>query len=427
MKCSDIRHHFSDYIDGEALPEIAAAIEAHGEQCPDCRAELAAYRAFVNRFSSLDLEELPFGFNARLHASLEAEAKARAQAKARQRKSRVRIFGLIAACLVLVVGASAVLGNLTGMGRSMKSYDAETIAGIPEAPMAAYDMAGGSSEEYVADGNGASYDMAAPQEAPAPAPEAELYGITAESGVRNSLPAAPEEALARKVIRNSSLFLQVDDFDGAYAAIEATAQAYGGYVVSAEKYHYEGETQQRGYVSIRVDAERLDQALAEIEALGNVESSNIYSNDITAEYYDIQSRLSQYQAQAERLTQLYDKAEEITDLIAIEAELTRVNAEVDSLAGTLRYYDQLTALSLIDVNLYTPNVYTQSVEPKGWAGFWQDLGEDFFQGLNNTLDFLAALVIFLARILPGLVLLAVAVAVIVLVFKARRKRKARQG
>ena len=65
--------------------------------------------------------------------------------------------------------------------------------------------------------------------------------------------------------------------------------------------------------------------------------------------------------------ELYAQAETIQDLISLESELTRVTGEIESLEGSIRYYDQLTALSLIDIYLYTPNAYTQTVEPTGWA------------------------------------------------------------
>ncbi len=416
MKCSDIQNNFSEYIDGEALPEITAAIDAHLAGCEACRRELESYRAFVSLFAALGEEELPFDFSVKLRASLEAEAAARQKAKAGKKRVRIRALALAAACLVLVVGASAAIQGMR-MGKSA-SYDTAAPA---ETPMMAYN----DSYSYDAGEGGQMRAQTAP-EAELFAADEEAYPEAAENGV--GAKTRPEEAaIERKVIKNCSLSLKVDDFDKAYAAIGALAQAYGGYVVSAEQYDYEGATQRNGYISIRVDAGRLDQALAEIQSLGKVENSNTYSSDVTAAYYDTEARLEQYQAQAERLTELYDRADNITDLIAIEAELTRINAETDAMAGTLRYYDELTALSLIDVNLYTPSAYTQSVEPLGWAGFWKDLGAGFLNGVNGALDFLAELLVLLASILPALVLLALVVLAVILIVKGAKRRRARRG
>jgi len=421
MKCSDIRNNFSDYIDGEALPEVAAAIEQHVTGCDECRRELENYRAFTALLSGLGEEELPFAFNAKLRQRLEEEARARRRGKAVKKRGWVKAVALAAACLVLVVGAASVGGRLLLGKGANDAAPAEGYYG--ESGVALYDYGGGSSGMTAA---------RAPQtaaEAPQAAPEAEMFAeeaqeYSAADNVAGVDPkSVPQEALERKIIRNCSLSLKVNDFDAAFAAIEACAATYGGYVVSGEKYDYEGSTQRSGFISIRVDSERLDEALAEIEGLGAAESSNFYTSDVTADYYDIQGRLKQYRTQEQRLTELYDQAEAITDMIAIEAELSRVSAEIDSLEGTLRYYDQLTALSLINVNLYTPDTYTQVVEPQGWAGFWQDIREGFLNGINSALDFLAGLFVLIVSIFPSLVLVAVAVLVVALVIRGLRKRK----
>jgi len=424
MKCSDIRNHFSDYIDGEALPEVAAAIEEHAAQCDECRRELEHYRAFTARLAGLGEEELPFAFHARLRQRLEEEAQTLRRGKTRKKRTWVKAAALAAACLVLVIGAASVGGNLLLGKGANDAAPAESYYG--ESGVAMYDYGGGSSGMTAA---------RAPQtaEAPQAAPEAELFAEEAQeysaadnvSGVDQK--SVPQEALERKIIRNCSLSLKVNDFDAAFAAIEACAAAYGGYVVSGEKYDYEGSTQRNGYISIRVDSQRLDDALAEIESLGTAESSNFYTSDVTADYYDMQGRLKQYRTQEERLTELYGKAETIEDMISIESELARVNMEIDSLEGMLRYYDELTALSLIDVNLYTPNVYTQAVEPQGWAGFWQDIREGFLRGVNSALDFLAHLFVLIVSILPFLALLAIAAVILLLIVKgARNKKRSRE-
>lgn len=415
MKCEDIRNYFSEYIDNEATPEIAEAVEAHILECPACCNELAKYRAFVGSLGAAMDEELPPDFNTRLHERLEQEGKKRQRNKTR----RVWVRALAgAACLLLVVGAVGVFSNLGG---DKYEYAADTPAAAPSF----YNSAAGYAEDEIA----WEQEMAMPMEAPAPEPSMDMYGaendmVTAEAGARNTNKAA-QAAVERKIIRNCYLSLLVDDFDAAFSAIEALATAYGGYVVSGEQNDYEGAIQRNGFISIRVDAMRLDAALDEIETLGTVESNNFSSNDVTADYYDTELRLEQYRNQAERLNEFYDRAETIEDLISIESELSRVLAEIDSLEGALRYYDQLTALSLIDIHLYTPSTYTQVVEPQGWAALIQDIQEGFLNGLNGALDFLAKALVALTSILPGLILLALAAAAVFLIVRAivRRKRK----
>jgi len=131
--------------------------------------------------------------------------------------------------------------------------------------------------------------------------------------------------------------------------------------------------------------------------------------------------LEQYQAQEERLMELYARAESIENLISLENEITRVQIEIDSLQGMINYYDQLTSLSLISINLYTPSKYVSTVEPQGFDGFWQDIQEAFFNGINGLLDGIAAILIFCVRIMP--ILIIVLIIVVLIVYRCHKKRK----
>ena len=229
--------------------------------------------------------------------------------------------------------------------------------------------------------------------------------------------------MERKIIKDWYISLEIMDYDVVFAALEELATRYGGYVVSADSYQSADSEYRDGWISLRVNAEQAEAAVAEIATLGVVESSSYSTSDVTSEYYDIEARLSQYQAQEERLLEMYDAAETVSDLVTIETELVRVQSEIESMEGRLRYYDQLTALSLIEISLYTPNPYTQTVEPQGWAGFVQNLREHFLRGINNLLDFVANLVYFLVSALPVLIILAVVIVVIVVLIRHRRHRR----
>ncbi|MBO7668426.1 MAG: DUF4349 domain-containing protein, partial [Firmicutes bacterium] len=178
-----------------------------------------------------------------------------------------------------------------------------------------------------------------------------------------------------------------------------------------------------GHISIRVAADRARQAVEEISALGELQSNDFSSQDVTGEYYDIAARLSALETQEQRLLELYGQAVSVPEMLEIEDQLTDVRAQIESLQGTLNYYDQLTALSLIEIYLHTPSDYGQGVEPKGWQGFVGKLKTNFLTGLNNTLDGLAGLLVWLVRVLPFLILLAAVVIVLLLIVRRRRKAK----
>ena len=226
---------------------------------------------------------------------------------------------------------------------------------------------------------------------------------------------------------NWSLDLEVEDFDAAYADIERIAADNGGYVVSGYTNGDNSGGRRDGFISIRVEADSAHRAVDEICALGEVLYNDFSSQDVTSEYYDLEARLSAYQAQEQRLLELYGQAVSVSEMLEIENQLTRVRSDIESLQGKLKYYDQVTALSLIEIGLSSPAVYTQTVEPKGWQGFVSKLKSGFLTGLNNTLDGLASFLVWLARALPFLVVLALVIIVVVSLFRhARHKGKPRK-
>ena len=251
---------------------------------------------------------------------------------------------------------------------------------------------------------------------------------TYDSSSEDSLAAdADSSSIQRKIVMNWSLDLEVEDFDAAYADIERIAADNGGYVVSGYTNGDNSGGRRDGFISIRVEADSAHRAVDEICALGEVLYNDFSSQDVTSEYYDLEARLSAYQAQEQRLLELYGQAVSVSEMLEIENQLTRVRSDIESLQGKLKYYDQVTALSLIEIGLSSPAVYTQTVEPKGWQGFVSKLKSGFLTGLNNTLDGLASFLVWLARALPFLVVLALVIIVVVSLFRhARHKGKPRK-
>ena len=55
------------------------------------------------------------------------------------------------------------------------------------------------------------------------------------------------------------------------------------------------------------------------------------TEDITASYFDTESRLEIYQTQRERVLALLEEADTMEDILTLETELARLNYEIDAL------------------------------------------------------------------------------------------------
>ena len=400
MNCDLLKKNLAAYMDGVLSPADSAAVEGHCAACPACAALLQEEQLLQRALNSLPQEELPEGFRERFRERLAAEPP-RAK-RSWYRQPWVKTLGGVAAaaCLMLMVGAGAI-SMLGGMATK-------------EADMA-YD----ASADYVYSASTTAGATKGKNN------DAELYSVQLYDGAVEDygIALASEEAvMERKIIRDAQMRLTVEDFAAAYQYIEALPQQYGGYLVSAEQSN-NGNGSYTGTLVLRVAAESLDEVLDKLSALGQVSSQNITSSDITAEYYDIQSSLVQYREHEARLLELIDEAKNISDLLQLEDELNRVRIEIDSLEGRLRYYDQVTELSKITVNLYSSATTGSNKVPFiGWGDPGMELRNAFMRGINTLLDNTQNLLVFVIGWAPTVLALGLVVGIAVGIIRRRRNK-----
>jgi hypothetical protein len=171
---------------------------------------------------------------------------------------------------------------------------------------------------------------------------------------------APESPVGERiVIRSAELSIVVENPAQAMDAIIRLASEMKGFVVNSSLYQTqtpEGAQVQEGTITIRVPAERLDEALGRIRALvenpeTDILSQNIYGQDVTKEYTDLQSRLRNLEDAAEQLRKIMDTATKPEEVLQIYNELRQVNEQIEVLKGQIKYYEESAAMSAITVTL----------------------------------------------------------------------------
>lgn len=201
----------------------------------------------------------------------------------------------------------------------------------------------------------------------------------------------------RLVIKNADLTIVVENPAQTMDAIARMAEEMGGFVVSSNLYQTvleSGVEVPRASITVRVPAERLSEALAQIESgAGQVLNENISGQDVTQEYTDLQSRLRNLEQAEAQLSKIMESATETEDVLRVYSELNRVREQIEVLKGQIQYYEQSAALSAISVDI----IADAAVQPLTIGG-WQPIGvaKDAIQALINTLKFLANVAIWLA-------------------------------
>ena len=274
----------------------------------------------------------------------------------------------------------------------------------------------------------AAYDMVSTETAyPAEAPEEDYGGFAVAGGTQleTGSGAAPEGS-PEKLIYSASATVETTEFDRTIEKLSALVEQYGGFVESSSINGSNYYTQSRGYSSeryasyvIRVPSGKFSALMGSLSTLGNVPYSHTYTENITAQYYDTDARLTAYQTQEARLLEMMEAAETVEDLIAIEEKLTELRYQIESLQSTLKNWDRQVAYSTLDLEIQEVIEYT----PESRMSYGQELALALTNGLRRTGEFFKDLLLAIVGALPALVILAVVLAILIPVWKKHRKAR----
>jgi peptidoglycan hydrolase CwlO-like protein len=223
------------------------------------------------------------------------------------------------------------------------------------------------------------------------------------------------------IIRTGQLDIVVEGTEEALDAIVALANESGGWVVSSSVFQ-RGEAK-AGEVTIRVPVDTFDSAMQQIEEMAiEVQSSGSEGDDVTEEYVDLQARLENLEATADRVRTFLDEADDVEEALAVNAELSRLEGEIESLRGRIQYLEQSAAFSTITVRL-TPDELSQPIEVGGWRAEGQV--REAIEALISGLQTLATAAIWLVIVFLPIALLVI-IPLYLIVRLARRWRRNRR-
>ena len=222
-----------------------------------------------------------------------------------------------------------------------------------------------------------------------------------------SSPASDVVTTERKLIRNGSLMLEVEDVKKTKTEVDKIAAEFSAYTSSEDQNNF-GDRLQYNQV-IRVPAGRFDELVTRIESLAlKVENKNISSQDVTEEFIDVEARLKTKHELEVRYREILKQAKTVSDIVSIESQIASVRGEIESMQGRLNYLKSQVSLSTLTVTYY---------EKIGSDfGFSSKLKQSFSNGWDNLLSFFIGLI----DVWPFLLLIAIAVWLFV------RRRKKRQ-
>ena len=151
----------------------------------------------------------------------------------------------------------------------------------------------------------------------------------------------------RMIVRTVDMALIVVDLPNALENIGDLAEGMNGWVVQSSR-----QKDHRAFISVRVPAERADEAIDRLRGLATeVESEVSSSRDVTDEYVDNQSRLRNLTATEKQLLKFLERTDKVEELLMVQQELTKVQGQIEEIEGRLKLLEETSAFSLINVSL----------------------------------------------------------------------------
>ncbi|MBM32576.1 MAG: hypothetical protein CL764_06975 [Chloroflexi bacterium] len=210
------------------------------------------------------------------------------------------------------------------------------------------------------------------------------------------------ELIERKIQKNARTQIEVKDINLAISKVEKIIQKFEGEIINSNR---GGADIGNPYanISFRVPVEYLENTLKEILDISTkVIREEIYTNDVTEEFINVEAKLLNMKSTESRFQELLLKTGNVKEILEVEIQLTRIRGEIDGLEGRLKYLNQTTSTSKIDLNIQQE----PSISGDKW-GFSESL-KSALMNLTSfgkfTADFLINFVVFLPIILIILVL-----------------------
>ena len=203
----------------------------------------------------------------------------------------------------------------------------------------------------------ASASTAAPAATAAPSQASESEEDASDGGTTGSFQNSPltDEALRsmvpqnRVIVRTVDMGIIVPNVPRAKGDIAILAEGLGGWEVDSER-----SQRHEASVSVRVPAELLGQFLQRLKDMAvEVEYENSTSQDVTTDFVDNEARLRVLRSTEARLLEFHSRAVNVEETVNLEAELSRVQLEIESIQGRLRFMAETSAYSLVNVALTT--------------------------------------------------------------------------
>jgi hypothetical protein len=393
------------YLDGELTADRTNAAAAHLGECPECQNVVAELRSVSQSLHTWEVKPLESAPQVAIEAAL-AERRPRPRSLSPalgrswreflgQRWATVAWVGTVAAILLVVASTvrhQAGDSNHThGLGIAMPESRSDRDRLASSSPHSS--VVAPSAAPLNGRGDNRLQQFAKLQ---SPRPEKVGAELTNQSAEDHGL--APNGPM---IIRTAQISLIAKEFDKARTNLDAILKRHRGYAGELKVDGTAGSGRTLS-ATLRVPADQLDAALAEIKALGRVGSESQGGQDVTSQYVDLQARLSNARNTEQRLTDLLrNRTGKLSDVLEVENELDRVRGEIERMEAERKNMSNQVSYATLNATIIEDYQAQLQVVPPSTS---TRLGNAAIEGYRTMADGVLDLALFLLTNGPSLLL-----------------------
>lgn len=252
-----------------------------------------------------------------------------------------------------------------------------------------------------------AYDMADSVAAPRMAKMAFTRGIGGGGIVPQAMADGFDpESEDKKVVKNGSLNIEVEETEAGRALAEAEVSAVDGAVSHLNS--WEVRTGVLAYsMTVRVPADKLEVLVENLAKLGVKKSENYSTSDITAQYNDTENQIKNLESRRDRLRKLMEfETESLSDVLQVDRELNQVQNQLDNYKRTQQRRDTDVAFSTLRLTI-NPEPTVGDFSNPDWniERSWKTALNDFIASSQSIVDKAIRLLVYLPIWLPVLLIL----------------------
>jgi len=202
-------------------------------------------------------------------------------------------------------------------------------------------------------------------------------------------PKPPEFSLEQgsKIVKKGNIAFEVNKLELAKATVDSILTSLNGYYEN-EKYKAYGNRITYS-LNLRVPNSAFESLLHQLEhGIGDLKSKSISAQDVTEEYVDTKIRLDNNLSYLKQYQTILKKAKSIKEVLEVQEKIRRIEEEIDSKKGKLRFLDNKVNYSTLHLEL---SELISSEFVKG-PSFGRRIANAFKSGAHGFLEFLVAMV-----------------------------------